>query len=171
MKKKLSILVFMITGLTAHAQSGLNKQQFAKYWKVESEAADCQIHFKGDTCEMIAPKGLTLWRKEKMHMGTTVEYDACVMDEGKAGDRLSDLNSFWLASDPHAKNLWTRATWRSGIFTRCYSLQMYYLGYGGNHNTTTRFRRYNGNEAGIDDAPPATTHFKGIYRPAASAEA
>ena len=153
MKKKLSILVFMITGLTAHAQSGLNKQQFAKYWKVESEAADCQIHFKGDTCEMIAPKGLTLWRKEKMHMGTTVEYDACVMDEGKAGDRLSDLNSFWLASDPHAKNLWTRATWRSGIFTRCYSLQMYYLGYGGNHNTTTRFRRYNGNEAGIDDAP------------------
>ena len=66
MKKKLSILVFMITGLTAHAQSGLNKQQFAKYWKVESEAADCQIHFKGDTCEMIAPKGLTLWRKEKI---------------------------------------------------------------------------------------------------------
>ena len=74
------------------------------------------------------------------------------MDEGKAGDRLSDMNSFWMASDPHANDLWKRATWRSGIFTRCYSLQMYYLGYGGNHNTTTRFRRYNGDEAGIDDA-------------------
>ena len=38
------------------------------------------------------------------------------------------------------------------FFLRCYTLQMYYLGYGGNHNTTTRFRRYDGNEAGVDDA-------------------
>ncbi len=152
MKKKTILFLLLIAALTAQAQSGLNKQQFAKHWKVESEAADYQVHFKGDTCEILSPKGLTLWRKEKLTIGTTVEYDACVMDEGKAGDRLSDMNSFWMASDPHAKNLWTRATWRSGIFTRCYSLQMYYLGYGGNHNTTTRFRRYDGNEAGIDDA-------------------
>ena len=34
--------------------------------------------------------------------------------------------------------------------TRClYSLQLYYLGYGGNHNSTTRFRRYDGDESGI----------------------
>lgn len=152
MKKKTILFLLMIAGLSAHAQSGLNKQQFAKFWKVESEADDYQLHFKSDTCEILSPKGLTLWRKEKMTIGTTVEYDACVMDEGKAGDRLSDMNSFWMASDPLAKNLWTRADWRSGIFTRCYSLQMYYLGYGGNYNTTTRFRRYNGDEAGIDDA-------------------
>ena len=25
----------------------------------------------------------------------------------------------------------------------------YYLGYGGNHNSTTRFRRYDGDESGI----------------------
>lgn len=30
------------------------------------------------------------------------------MDEGKAGDRLSDMNSFWMASDPHANDLWNR---------------------------------------------------------------
>ena len=29
------------------------------------------------------------------------------------------------------------------------SLQLYYLGYGGNYNSTTRFRRYDGNEAGL----------------------
>ena len=133
------------------AESGLNKRQFSKYWRVESETPNYQVSFREDTCEILSPKGLTLWRKEKMRQGMTLEYDACVVDEGKKGDRLSDMNCFWLASDPHAKDLWARANWRSGIFTRCYTLQMYYLGYGGNHNTTTRFRRYDGDEAGVDD--------------------
>ena len=153
--KHLMPLLFCVITLTMEAresESGLNKRQFSKYWQVESEAPDYQISFRGDTCELLSPKGLTLWRKEQLKAGMTVEYDACVVDEGKKGDRLSDLNSFWLASDPHAKSLWTRAQWRSGIFTRCYTLQMYYLGYGGNHNTTTRFRRYNGDEAGVEDA-------------------
>lgn len=132
--------------------SGLDARQFKKYWQVESESPDYRVTFSGDTCEILSPKGLTLWRKEKMKAGMTVEYDACVVDEGQEGDRLSDMNCFWLASDPNAKDLWARATWRSGIFVRCYTLQMYYLGYGGNHNTTTRFRRYEGDEAGVEDA-------------------
>ena len=135
--------------LPAIAQSGLNKKEFNKYWRIESEAPDYQVSFSGDTCEVTAPKGLTLWRKQPFTANTIVEYDAMVMD-----DRLSDLNCFWLASDPKQKDIWARADWRSGIFVRCYSLQMYYLGYGGNHNTTTRFRRYTGDERGIDD----TTH-------------
>ena len=153
MKKVAIVYLLMLCSLLAVAsESGLNKQQFAKYWRVESEAPDYQLNFRGDTCEILSPKGLTLWRKEKMRQGMTVEYDACVVDEGKAGDRLSDMNCFWMASDPKAKDLWTRADWRSGIFTRCYTLQMYYLGYGGNHNSTTRFRRYDGDEAGVEDA-------------------
>ena len=79
------------------------------------------------------------------------------MDEGNEGDRLSDMNVFWMASDPEAKDIWARADWRSGIFLRCYTLQMYYLGYGGNSNTTTRFRRYTGDGRGVDSAD---------YRPA-----
>ena len=150
--KQLTILLLLIIGLNAQAQSGLDKRQFAKYWQVESESPDYKVTFSGDTCEILSPKGLTLWRKEKMQQGMTVEYDACVVDEGKPGDRLSDMNCFWLASDSHAMGLFSRAQWRSGIFTRCYTLQMYYLGYGGNHNTTTRFRRYDGNEAGVEDA-------------------
>ena len=137
---------------TLQAQSGLDQRLFDKYWQVESESPQYQVSFSGDTCEIVSPKGLTLWRRQKMKQGTTVEYDACVMDEGKPCDRLSDLNAFWLSSDPHAKDLWARARWRSGIFLRCYTLQMYYLGFGGNHNTTTRFRRYDGDEAGVDDA-------------------
>ena len=123
------------------APSGLNARQFKKYWCVESEATDYQVVFRGDTCELVAPKGLTLWRRELLQADCAVEYDVQVVVE-RDGDRLSDMNCFWLASDPEAKDLWQRIDWRSGIFARCYSLQMYYLGYGGNYNTTTRFRRY-----------------------------
>ena len=131
--------------------SGLNARQFHKFWKVESESPDYKVTFRGDTVEIVSPKGLTLWRKEKMSGKVTIEYDACVVSEtGK--DRLSDLNCFWMASDPkHPDNLWKREKWRNGIFLNCYSLQLYYMGYGGNHNSTTRFRRYDGNEAGITD--------------------
>lgn len=131
--------------------SGLNSKLFNKYWKVESESPDYKVTFMGDTVEITSPKGLTLWRKEKMSGKVTIEYDACVVVENEK-DRLSDLNCFWMASDPqHPDNLWKREKWRSGIFVNCYSLQLYYLGYGGNHNSTTRFRRYDGNEKGITD--------------------
>ena len=131
--------------------SGLNAREFNKYWKVESESPDFKVTFRGDTAEIVSPKGLTLWRKEKMSGKVTIEYDACVVNETKE-DRLSDLNCFWMASDPkYPDNLWKREKWRNGIFLNCYSLQLYYLGYGGNHNSTTRFRRYDGNETGITD--------------------
>lgn len=131
--------------------SGLNARQFHKYWKIESESPDYKVTFIGDTAEIVSPKGLTLWRKEKMNGRVTIEYDACVVVE-KEGDRLSDLNCFWMASDPTCPdNIWKREKWRNGIFLNCYSLQLYYMGYGGNYNSTTRFRRYDGNEAGITD--------------------
>ena len=142
---------------TLTAQSGLNKQQFNKYWTVESESKDYRVTFRGDTCELLAPKGLTLWRKQAMTTDMVVEYDAKVVDEGQPGDRVSDLNAFWLASDPQHKDIWSRQQWRQGIFVRCYTLQMYYLGYGGNYNSTTRFRRYDGDERGVDSV---------AYRPA-----
>ena len=149
----------MLLGLSAlayasgsDAPSGLDAKSFKKYWHVESESPDYKVTFSGDTAEIFAPKGLTLWRNEKMSGNTTIEYDACISDTGKEGDRLSDLNCFWMASDPKfPADIRKRADWRKGIFVNCYSLQLYYLGFGGNHNSTTRFRRYDGNEAGVND--------------------
>lgn len=134
--------------LTAN-NSGNN---FKKLWSVESESPDYQVTIMGDTIELFSPKGLTLWRNEKFTSPVTIEYDACVMME-RPGDRLSDLNCFWMASDPHVKdgNIKTRMNERKGVFTNCYTLQLYYMGYGGNYNSTTRFRRYDGNEAGVTD--------------------
>lgn len=131
--------------------SGLTAGEFDKYWAVESESPDYKVTFAGDTVELLAPRGLTLWRKAKMSGDVTIEYDACVVVEGE-GDRLSDLNCFWMASDPKSPDdLMGRSGWRRGIFARCYTLQLYYVGYGGNHNRTTRFRRYDGDEAGVTD--------------------
>ncbi|WP_298072715.1 DUF6250 domain-containing protein [uncultured Bacteroides sp.] len=146
------LLLAVALEVKAQNVSGLNKSEFSKYWKVESESPDYSVTFRGDTAEIVAPKGLTLWRKEKMSGKVTIEYDACVVVENER-DRLSDLNCFWMASDPKYPNdLWKRVKWRNGIFLNSYSLQLYYMGYGGNHNSTTRFRRYDGNEAGVTDA-------------------
>ena len=158
MKAILLLPCLLLMGTTTlAAQSGLNKQQFNKYWTVESESKDYRVTFRGDTCELLAPKGLTLWRKQVMTTDMVVEYDAQVVDESQPGDRVSDLNIFWMASDPQHKDIWSRQEWRQGIFVRCYTLQMYYLGYGGNYNSTTRFRRYDGDERGVDSV---------AYRPA-----
>ncbi len=157
--KRLTLLICITLSLlgcnTSHAredQSGLNRHDFSKYWMIESESPEYSIKHLGDTLELVAPKGLTLWRKERMKGNVVIEYDACVMDEGRPEDRLSDLNCFWMASDPkHPENIKERMDWRNGIFLHSYTLQLYYVGFGGNHNTTTRFRRYDGNEKGVTD--------------------
>ena len=148
--RNIFIFLTLMLSVNAVAQSGkisgLNSREFNKYWKIESESPLYKVTFKGDTADIISPKGLTLWRKEKLRSDIIIEYDACVAIESE-GDRLSDLNCFWMASDPKSpESIWKREKWRGGIFERCYSLQLYYLGYGGNNNTTTRFRRYQGNE-------------------------
>ena len=81
----LCLSFFFLSLLTLKAQdnqvSGLNARQFHKYWKVESESPDYKVTFRGDTAEIVSPKGLTLWRKEKMSGKVTIEYDACVISE------------------------------------------------------------------------------------------
>lgn len=139
----------------------------ASLWTVSSETPDYQLRpLGGDTLEIISPKGLTLWYNEKMSGNVTIEYDACVMqEEGHPEDRLSDLNCFWMASVPSqvSEGLSTTLTGKHtsstllpkdipGRFLDSYRMQLYYMGYGGNGNTTTRFRRYTGDAEGVNDA-------------------
>jgi predicted AlkP superfamily pyrophosphatase or phosphodiesterase len=50
-----------------------------------------------------------------------------------------------MASDPaRPDDLFTAGHKRDGKFATYDSLSTYYVGYGGNSNTTTRFRRYDG---------------------------
>jgi rhamnogalacturonan endolyase len=85
--------------------------------------------------------GATVWLNKKLFGNILIEYKRKVLAGTGKNDRLSDLNQFWMASDPQNENLFTR----TGIFSEYDSLQLYYVGFGGNTNTTTRFRKYTGN--------------------------
>ncbi len=84
--------------------------------------------------------GATVWLNKKFSGNILIEFKRKVMVGNGKNDRLSDLNQFWMASDPRNSDLFTR----SGEFSQYDSLQLYYVGFGGNTNTTTRFRKYTG---------------------------
>ena len=63
-----------------------------------------------------------------------------VVDKGGKTDRVSDLNAFWMASNPANENLFMQ----DGKFTSYDGLHLYYAGVGGHDNSTTRFRKYEG---------------------------
>lgn len=148
-----SLFAIGIASAQTTLSSCLNAEDFARHWTFESESPDYSYQFVGDTLEIVSPKGMTLWRNEKMQGRTVIEYDACLMDEGREGDRVSDLNCFWMATDPVVKegSVFKRLKKRSGVFARCYTLALYYVGYGGNSNKTTRFRRYRGEGNRVPD--------------------
>lgn len=89
--------------------------------------------------------GCTVWWREKLSAPVEISYEATVVSSGGPFDRVSDLNCFWMARDPKAPQ--ALPTGRSGKFSDYDSLLTYYVGYGGNKNSTTRFRRYDGTAA------------------------
>ncbi|MFT3789231.1 MAG: DUF6250 domain-containing protein [Tepidisphaeraceae bacterium] len=90
-----------------------------------------------------APAGCTVWFKPALEGPVMIEYDATVISAGGANDRVSDLNCFWMATDARAGDDFFSKP-RSGKFADYNELKCYYVGVGGNGNTTTRFRRYVG---------------------------
>lgn len=95
--------------------------------------------------------GATVWFREKLTAPVVIEYDVTVVSAGGPQDRVSDLNCFWMANDSRAdgpaRPPYEHAPARTGKFSDYDSLLTYYVGYGGNENTTTRFRRYDGTAA------------------------
>lgn len=112
-------------------------------WTVEAEQGGHVEWLSDGTADIHAPGGLTLWCNTPFSGNVTIDYDARILSDV----RVSDLNCFWMAG-PDALN---KAEERGGKFLNSYALSMYYMGYGGNHNTTTRFRRYDGDARGISD--------------------
>ena len=122
-------------------------------WVLEAEDPHTVVTWNADQAEIISPKGSTLWYKEKMRGDVTIEYEAMAVLEPsnyETWNRVSDLNCFWMASDPAAPDVFTNLKARGGRFVNSYALRLYYVGFGGNGNTTTRFRRYKGDARGID---------------------
>jgi hypothetical protein len=111
-------------------------------WRVEMERPGT-VTAKEGVLDIDAPAGVTVWFRQELEGPVMISYEATVVSVGGPNDRGSDLNSFWMATDPAApKDIFERA--RSGAFAEYNSMRMYYVGLGGNGNTTTRFRRYIG---------------------------
>jgi len=111
-------------------------------WRVEMERPGT-VTAKNGVLDIDVPAGVTVWFRHELEGPVMISYEATVVSAGGPNDRVSDLNSFWMATDPATpENIFAQA--RSGAFAEYNSLRMYYVGLGGNGNTTTRFRRYIG---------------------------
>lgn len=122
-------------------------------WIIENQAEHMLAERNNNILEIIAPEGLTLWYNKKLTGNYEISYRIAMIMEGNRFDRLSDMNCFWAASDPeHPDDLFARSEWRNGVFQNYNTLNLFYVGYGGNENTTTRFRQYHGEYYGKDDS-------------------
>jgi hypothetical protein len=111
-------------------------------WVVETPSSPYSIVLiKNGKLIINVDNGATVWFNKKLSGNILIEYQRKVIMNDGHNDRLSDLNQFWMATDPRQENLFTR----SGIFSEYDSLRLYYAGIGGNSNSTTRFRKYQGN--------------------------
>lgn len=140
LESAISLILFFFIPLLAFAQE--------EEWKIEAEDGVGSAIWKKNTCDIDAPKGFTLWNKNMMEGNIRIEYEARIVADKKYKDkegkvRISDLNCFVLAD---------KCGGFGGKFVNNYALSMYYVGYGGNWNSTTRFRRYEGDSRGVDSA-------------------
>jgi hypothetical protein len=115
-----------------------------RQWSVEQMPGG-RVTTRDNTLVVEDTAGCTVWYREKLTAPVEIAYDVTVISRGGPFDRVSDLNCFWMANDP--KSPGQMPTGRSGKFAEYDSLLTYYVGYGGNGNTTTRFRRYDGTPA------------------------
>ncbi len=111
-------------------------------WTAELERPG-KVEARAGVLTIDVPAGCTVWFRPELRGRIMIQYHARMVEAGGPNDRVSDLNAFWMATDSRSPgDLF--ATRRSGKFSDYNQLRAYYVGQGGNSNTTTRFRRYIG---------------------------
>lgn len=113
----------------------------ADNWVLETEEPAHVVAGNG-VLDIDTPAGLTLWFKHGLAGPIAIEFVATAVAAGGPNDQVSDLNVFWMATNRDGSAPASRL--RGGKFTAYNDLRTYYVGLGGNRNTTTRFRRYIG---------------------------
>lgn len=145
----LVLIIGIFSSCTRHrtAKNRLFTENFhealnTKKWITEMEPLPNSRVFTQDNKLVLDTKGgVTVWYNQVLTGSYEILFKRKVMVANGKNDRLSDLNVFWLAKSPNNSNIFTR----TGKFEDYDSLNMYYVGMGGNTNTTTRFRKYEAN--------------------------
>ncbi|MEQ9744528.1 DUF6250 domain-containing protein [Pectobacterium actinidiae] len=110
-------------------------------WQVEQEDPDrTAIQTTPERLTLESAAGLTIWLDAPLSSTYRIAFTREILVADRPYDRVSDLNQFWAARDLHHSNLFTRY----GKLNEYDSLNLYYVGMGGNWNSTTRFRYYDG---------------------------
>jgi Domain of unknown function (DUF6250) len=113
-------------------------------WLIEREDGLGNVWTADGAMWFDTPRGATAWFRQRLTSPVEISFTAWAISAGGPNDRVSDLNCFWMATDPRSpEDLIARP--RSGAFADYDLLQTYYVGLGGNYNSTSRFRRYAGN--------------------------
>lgn len=119
------------------------KELDSKDWVVEMDSVGASsVYTKNGVLVLDTKAGVTVWLNKELQGNIEIEYTRKIVLDGGANDRLSDMNQFWMASDPSSANLFTR----KGKLAEYDNLSLYYAGIGGNYNSTTRFRKYHQGE-------------------------
>lgn len=116
-------------------------------WRIEAEAP-ATVSARNGVLDVDSPKGISLWFCRPLIGPVRISFDVQPVAAGGPNDAVSDVNAFWMAHEVEQGAAPLRP--RSGAFGEYDTLQTYYVGIGGNRNTTTRFRRYVGRK---DDRP------------------
>jgi hypothetical protein len=136
------ILVLLLTGAVRAGTTRFSDdfQKGLAQWIVEQQPGGTVTTEDGKLV-ITDVGGCTVWFRERLTAPATITYKARMSSQS----RVSDLNCFWMASDPaRPDDLFAAGHQRDGKFASYDTLRTYYVGCGGNANTTTRFRRYDG---------------------------
>ena len=130
----------------AHKAKLMFSEDFSKShdnWVVEfEEPATSTLRIWEEKLDVSTSAGATIWFKEKLSGNIMITYNVCVSDSGGQNDRVSDMNAFWMATNPTGEVLLRQ----DGKFASYDRLNLYYAGVGGHDNTRTRFRKYKSNK-------------------------
>ena len=140
-----SILIVGVAWSVVAAATPPPPPAVASPWRVEAEDPATRVGYGRDgTIDIDAPAGVTLWHGRRIDGPVAISFRAVAVSDGGRNDRVSDLNAFWMATDPAVADGSVLSRPRSGAFADYDTLNTYYVGIGGNRNTTTRMRRYVG---------------------------
>ncbi len=146
MKKTLCFLFLIISFLgfsqsktTARLLYADDFKNGLRNWTTEfEEPATSSIQLVDSKLDVSTSMGATLWFNKKLSGNILITFNVKVIDAGGPNDRVSDLNAFWMATDPANENIFKR----DGKFNSYDNLNLYYAGVGGHYNKFTRFRKY-----------------------------
>jgi hypothetical protein len=141
MMRRFIVPLACVLGLAAGCKKPANLTGDLRFWSVEQMPGGT-VTARDGALVIEDAAGCTVWLQAKLTAPVDLSYDVTVVARGGPNDRVSDVNCFWMASDPKRPD--SLPAGRSGKFEDYDSLRTYYVGMGGNENTTTRFRRYAG---------------------------